>query len=237
MKLQATVKYQFTETLQRILVFYAILLVALFVPTLWRGTIEFRGTELATAIFIFVIGLNSFKTNFLFAQVNGISRKTQFKAFVISILAISMILALIDTVYTNLFASFLPSVSLFSMIYESGPIFDLSLVLLLFINLIWNFLLYMMFAMFGYFVNLVYYRSGLIMKLVVSIIPPIFAIVVLPYLAFVNPVFSKGIQQFATFALGLSGSPNPTYSMVTFGFFFVVFSFGSFLLMRRAPIK
>lgn len=42
MKLQATVKYQLSETIKYVLVFYAILLTALYVPTLWRGTIEFR---------------------------------------------------------------------------------------------------------------------------------------------------------------------------------------------------
>jgi len=68
MKLQATIKYQVSETIKPILIFYTVLLALLFIPTLLRGTIEFRGTELATAIFIFVIGLNSFRSSFLFAQ-------------------------------------------------------------------------------------------------------------------------------------------------------------------------
>src|SRR5665648_849874 len=123
------------------------------------------------------------------------------------------------------------------MIYGQGYIFSLSPVALLSINLIWNFLMYGMFAMFGYFVNLVYYRSGLIMKLIVSIVPAIFVIVVLPYLAFINPVFSQGIQRLAALALGLYNSPNPTWSMLTFGLFFTIFSLGSLMLMRSAPIK
>jgi len=237
MKLQSTIKYQVSETIKPILIFYTILLALLFIPTLLRGTIEFRGTELATAIFIFVIGLNSFRSSFLFAQANGVSKRTQFKAFILSILTISMILALVDTAYTNLFASILPVSSLFSMIYGQGYILSLSPVALLSINLIWNFLMYGMCAMLGYFVNLVYYRSGLIMKLIVSIVPPIFVIVVLPYMALINPVYSQGIQRFAALALGLYNSPNPTWSMLTFGLFFTVFSLGSFMLMRRAPIK
>ncbi len=237
MKLQSTVKYQVSETMKRILVFYAILLTALLLPTLWRGSLEFRGTELATAIFIFVIGLNSFRTNFLFAQANGVSRKTQFKAYILSMLALSIIMALIDTVYTNLFASILPSVSLFSMIYESGYILGLTPVIVLSINLIWNFSLYVMFAMLGYCVNLIYYRSGLIMKLVVSILPPVFVFVFLPYLAYANPVFSQKILELVTIAFGLTSNPNPVSSMLTFGLLFLIFSLGSLLLMRRAPIK
>ncbi len=237
MKLYATIKYQVSATIKPVLVFYAILLTTLFLPTAWRGSIEFRGTELATAIFIFVIGLNSFRTNFLFAQANGVSRKTQFKGFIVSILAVSFIMALVDTVYTNLFASILPSVSLFSVIYGSGYILTLPPVVLLLFNLIWDFFLYAMFAMLGYCVNLIYYRSGLIMKIVVSILPPLFAFVFLPYLAFANPIFSQKIQELGALVFGVATNPNPTSTMLTFGFLFLIFSLGSFLLIRRAPIK
>lgn len=237
MKLHTTIKYQISETIKPILVFYAILMTALFLPTLWRGSIEFSGTELATVIFIFVIGLNSFRTNFLFAQANGVSRKTQFKAFVLSILAVSMFMSLVDIVYMNTFASVLPSISLFSMIYETDYILSLPVIALLAINLIWNFTLYAMFAMLGYCVNLIYYRSGLLMKLVVSILPAIFVFVFIPYLAFANPIFFQAIREFGAFTFGLTNNPNPVNSMLTFGLLFLIFSLGSFLLIRRAPIK
>ena len=66
---------------------------------------------------------------------------------------------------------------------------------------------------------------------------PVFFIFIVPYLVYANPAFARWISQLANLLLGFSDSPNPAYAMGAFGFFFVVFSFGSFLLIRRAPVK
>ena len=75
------------------------------------------------------------------------------------------------------------------------------------------------------------------MKLIVSIVPPIFILIVLPYLAYINPILSRWILDFTSMALGLSGTPNAYSAMLTFAIAFIIFAGGSFLLIRRAPIK
>ena len=125
MKLYAITKYQFMESKKSLLIFYGILFSILLLTTssftlFGSGTAEVRGTEMASAIFIFVVGLNSFRANFLFSQANGVSRKTQFKGFLLAILLIAGLMAVIDTIYTHLFSSLVPYLSFFSMIYGQG---------------------------------------------------------------------------------------------------------------------
>ena len=54
------------------------------------GRSSMSGVEFSTVIFIFVCGLNSFKSNFYFAKSNGISRKTFIKGLLISIIPIAL---------------------------------------------------------------------------------------------------------------------------------------------------
>ncbi len=242
MKLQSIIRYQLSDSKKSLLIFYAIMFsIPLLTTTgflsFGSGSAEVRGTEMASAIFIFVIGLNSFRANFLFSQANGVSRKTQFKGFLVTILLISGVMAIIDAIYTHLFSLLVPYMSFFSMIYGSIYLTDSAPLSALFGGLLWSFFLYALYGMFGYFVTLVYYRSGLIMKLVVSIVPAIFIFFVLPYLAFVNLAVSRVIVNLTVLAFGLGVNLNPYQSMFTFSLFFIIFAIGSYLLMRRAPIK
>ena len=56
------------------------------------------GIEFATVIFLFVCGLNSFKSNFYFAKSNGISRRTFIKGLLISSIPLALIMSIIDII-------------------------------------------------------------------------------------------------------------------------------------------
>ena len=62
------------------------------------GIITISGVEISTAIFLFVCGLNSFKSNFYFAKSNGISRKTFIKGLLISSVPIALVMSIIDII-------------------------------------------------------------------------------------------------------------------------------------------
>ena len=242
MKLQSITKYQLSESKKSLFIFYGIMFTILLITTssfnlFGSGTAEVRGTEMASAIFIFVIGLNSFRSNFLFSQANGVSRRTQFKGFLISIFMVAGIMAIIDTIYTNVFSALVPYLSFFSMIYGASYLQGSAPLSILIGGLLWSFFLYALFAVFGYFINLVYYRSNLFMKLIVSIVPPVFLFILLPYLAFIYPAISDGILSLINLFFGIDKTLNPYRAMLSFSLFTLLFATGSYLLMRKAPIK
>lgn len=242
MKLQPIIKYQLYASKGPLLIFYSIMFSILLLTTssfalFGSGAAEVRGNDMASIIFIFVLGLTSFREDFRFCLANGVSRKTQFKGFIVAILVIAGLMAVIDTIYTNLFSALVPYYSFFSMIYgHIGP--DEAETFLFRIDgLLWSFFLYAAFAILGYFITLVYYRSNLLMKLIVSIVPPVLLFILLPYWAFVNQTISDSLIGLIDLILGLGSIPNPYSAMLSFSVFFILFSAGSYWLMKRAPIK
>ena len=73
------------------------------------------GMELSTVIFIFVCGLNSFKSNFYFAKSNGISRKTFIKGLLISIIPIALVMSIIDIIINRINNIFIKNPTLYDM--------------------------------------------------------------------------------------------------------------------------
>jgi len=81
MNSKAAVKYRFYDYWKALLIFYIVIaasLVFMFVfSALTRDNPEFRGSvqglEIASVIFLFVLGLNSFKDVFMMFMQNGIS--------------------------------------------------------------------------------------------------------------------------------------------------------------------
>jgi len=87
--------------------------------------VDSNGFETATMIFLFVCGLNLFKTNFRFFLQNGCSRKKLLLSQVLSVLIIAAGMALIDRVISLILQGIasatgrLSTQGLFQMIYTS----------------------------------------------------------------------------------------------------------------------
>lgn len=76
-----------------------ILILTLFIPGL-QGTTN--GLEVSAFIFLFVIGLNTFKENFGMFLQNGVSRKTIFAGKLLSTCAVCAIMAVVLEVLASL---------------------------------------------------------------------------------------------------------------------------------------
>ncbi|MEE0931913.1 MAG: hypothetical protein U0L64_02585, partial [Clostridium sp.] len=79
------------------------------------GRSSMSGVEFSTVIFLFVCGLNSFKSNFYFAKSNGISRKTFIKGLLISSIPISLVMSIIDVIINRISNIFIKNPTLYDM--------------------------------------------------------------------------------------------------------------------------
>nr|WP_122012251.1 hypothetical protein [Maliibacterium massiliense] len=243
MTLRASYQYRLRDSRTSVLVFY-IVMVALWALTFITSALSLKngihanGMEIASAIFLFVLGLNSHKESFNLLLQNGVSRKTQFVSFCMSIATLAAVMALIDTLIGQLVIHFLPgSTTLFmqtyALHYAGGATLGAALD-----AFIWAFFLYGAFGMLGYVITSLYYRMSAAVKTLVSVGVPVLLFIVLP----IADVNLTGGQIFAwiarsiMFCLGITNM-NP-YICVLFSLIaFAVLGGVAFLLNRRAVIK
>lgn len=250
MKFKSAFKYHLSGYIKPLIIFYiviyaifAFMMISNFILREKGYTAGFGGIETSSIIFIFIAGLNSFKGPFYMLLVNGVSRKSMFSSYAISILPMAAGMALIDTINHGIFSSFSYYNSLFSHLYKYryanggnlfGTTFQISME-----GFLWMFFIYAMMAMIGFFITTLYYRMNRPLKLAVSIGVPVLLFVVLPYadmVMFQGGLF-KGIGMFMAKALGLLDGFNPYSAMLSCTIVFALFGLFGYLLMRRATIK
>lgn len=188
MKIKPSIRYQLHDQGLSFLIYYGvmvgmILLNLLFLP--FAGGSDLRitsgGITAVTSIFIFIVGLCSFKDPFLLALQHGISRRSQFLARLASMGMACAFLALADEIYTLLVAllkipfpnSFF-AFSLYEMVYGGSTGTKLSLGLMdeataatshtalmtILLSIVFSFFVLLVFNSFGYLVTTLNYRLG-----------------------------------------------------------------------------
>lgn len=245
MRLKSVVKYNISEMKNSILIFYTVILMIFILFTISVSGMSERnshsslsGIEIASAIFLFVVGISFFKQNFLFLSTNGVTRKIQFKGFIISSLIISLIMAAIDTVYGNAIPEFENYKPLFRQVY-SGFVKTESKLAAIFIGFVCTATLYLLMTVFGYFIRTLYYRMSRTLKIVVSVGVPALYSVILPVLDFklTRGKISMSIMQFFCTVSGLNGQSNPYVTILFDIACTVILLCLAYLLVRRAPLK
>ncbi|SCJ10674.1 Uncharacterised protein [uncultured Clostridium sp.] len=193
-------KMNTNDMIKPIIIFYCIILASLLLSVvLVKSNIHLmtKGLELATAIFLFVCGLNSFKENFYLAQGNNISRKSFIKGLVISIFPISIVMAIIDIIINRVANIFTQMPTIYDMTF--GNYTGISIltnsttwvqdnsILVIFNSLLFCFLLYCVVYVLGLAISMLYFRCNTIMKILVSVI----GVMLLNLFSFLfdNPIF------------------------------------------------
>ena len=209
------------------------------------GIITISGVEISTAIFLFVCGLNSFKSNFYFAKSNGISRKTFIKGLLISSVPIALVMSIIDIIINRINNIFIKNPTLYDMsygelvghigsVYEDNWIQSNSLVTI-FNTILFQFSLCLLAYVIGIVINMIYYRANKYVKVLLSAIPVAF-IILKGNLSMRNPSLTLRINEFTNYIFGFNPS-NVFACITTFLVFTVVLSGIAFLLIRKAVIK
>jgi len=258
MKLKSTVKYQIIDIGKPVSIFYFVLFCILvfgFTVSGARFVIsgnvvstttgpEISGMELATVVFLFVCGLNSFKEFFRMFMQNGISRKTIFISRLITILDVCTGMAVIDKGIL-LLGKLIASISnrilykgLFEMIYSVRA--DRISALHMHIDgFFFNLCLYLAAMTIGYFITIAFYRMNRIAKITVAVGVPMVLLNGLPTLdaVLLHGAVMRALVNAFTFAFGFQNGGNPYFGMVTLLLIAAVFSCLSWLMARRAVVK
>lgn len=245
MKFNSAFKYQISGMKRPLIIFYiiiyALLAISILQRLIWTNsniTISGSGLEVSSMIFLFVCGLNSFKSTFNMFLVNGVSRRTMFKSYAAMIAPIAAGMALIDSLNSLLMASLVNYSSFFHQMYHARYGTGLS-VQTIAEGFLWMFAIYMVFAMLGFFITTIYYRMKKPVKLLVSIGVPVFFFMVLPYAdaAIFNGGIYRAIGRFFAKAGGFLDGHNPYIAVLSSLIALVLLGALSFLAMRRATVK
>lgn len=247
MRIKSVVKYYLSDLKKTIIIFYCVLLAAVMLLgsifavmiTNSDGTDgSFSGGETTTIIFIFVVGLCSFKQYFLFFTANGVSRKAQFYGFLVSSLAGCTIMAIIDILYANILPRFFDYESVFYQIYGTWSD-EAAKPLLILTTFIWSVALYLCSILAGYLITLLYYRMTKVLKIIVSVGVPVLFTTILPV---IDSIYTHGrifgwLADTMLLLGGLKNGINPYIAVVSLLAGSAVIAALSYLLARRAVVK
>jgi hypothetical protein len=205
------------------------------------GEVSFSGLDIATAIFLLIAGLCSFKESFLMLSQNGVSRKSMFISRLLVAISIAFGMAVIDQIATTISKICLPlsgnvtSLSLYELIYLRGnPGNTLRAGAGMFV---YHFFLYTLMTAAGYFITVMFYRLGKGGKIAVGAGVPALLMFGFPAadLIFGFSV-TRAFGRFIDAALGLT-SANPYAAMITFTVATAALSFFSWMLLKKAAVK
>jgi hypothetical protein len=192
------------------------------------------GLEMASMIFVFVVGLNSYKSAFFMMSANGVSRKTMFVSFLAMLAVLAAGMAVIDTLYGIGMKMAGNYQSMFEQLYN----IETSAPVLIAGSFEGRLCSYLTAGMAGYLITTLYYRMNKAIKLLVSIGVPVLVLFVWPAvdLSLFNGATTRAIGWLIAWASGLS-SGNPYIAVISDIVLTVLLGALSYVALRRAPIK
>ena len=246
MNLKVTIKYQLSEYKKPVIIFYFVIIcVITLMFTLTRcfdsTTSKFGGMEMSSIIFLFVMGLNSFKESFRMHLQNGVSRKTMVIGKMISAVVVCVGMAFIDRIIA-LIGQWVASSNekliyqgILEQLYTRSNIGSVQTQLE---GFLFNICIYLAVFTIGYFITIAYYRMNNALKIAVSVGVPAGLFIILPIVdvSITGGRISKALSSMLDFAFGFSKG-NPYYAMVTGILMFAVFNGLSWLMVRKAVDK
>jgi hypothetical protein len=249
MNLSKSLKYQIFEYVKPTIIFYFVMVcITILCGVAVNSSSElensqYQGMEMVSIIFLFILGLNSFKDTFRLFLQNSLSRKTLFIGRIISIFIVSVGMVIIDTCLLFISKAVFSNYKNFQVIglfeqFFNNHINHISKLQMIAENILLLVCVYLSAAFIGYFITVAYYRMSKTLKTVVSIGIPVTATFLLPMFdTFVTKgKISKFIYDFVTFALGTKGG-KPYNAMITFGLVAILFGGLSWALIRKAVDK
>ncbi len=215
------------------LVEYGFFALIMAIVALCTGEVESNssGAEMASAVFVSIMGALSFKEDFKAFLQNGFTRRFIFLSTFCSFLLASAAMALIDTLLGNVLHHFIKHFTIFGMLYGYGN---------LFLNWLWLTLLYVVFCSIFYLAALVINKVGKTTSLLIGVG---LAGVILLVAALFRFVFSaeltgkigKLVQ--AAFGFMNDKTVNLAFPILTFLAVGAVFGLGCYALIRRTELK
>jgi len=222
-------KYQLRDYRTAVLVFYLVLAAMIALTLGISGRMEGHASlSGGSFIFVFVIGLNCFKTSFRFAQANNLSRRVFYLATLLSLVGLAVIMGAVDVILDAVMDRLPIYLGLFDQIYGKSAV----------AKGLWTTASLIFASSLGWMITMIYYRSNTVWKVIVSL-SPVAAISVLSLLDRLSG--GKAVSStlsFLTWAFGFAGeTPNPFQAVLTFLAGSAIIWAINILLLYRAPVK
>lgn len=250
MNILASYRYQMADHKKSILIFYLVIVALICVASVssvftfhgeFNGSgITVSGGEFATLVFLFVVGLCTFKETFLFSIQNGSSRKTVFAAKLLTMVSVAAIMSLVDTVL-YLIQNALQGITHMSIhAYRGYELFfaftgtqQENPVLLQIKSFFLEFLIALAVMAAGYLITILFYRLNKAGKIAVSVGVPMLFMFGFPLLDSVTAgAFTRFFAKVSVYAFG-----TPLHMFISCLIIFAVASGLAFLLMRKAVVR
>jgi hypothetical protein len=240
-------KYNIKSSLKSIIIYYAIFIGVIASITILSklpgADVYSSGLELSSIIFLFVMGLNSFKENFYFAQANNIPRADYFKAAAIAILPIGLAMSILDVMINRVYNLFSPCPTMYDMAYNNsfnqfGNIeawIQNNSIGTLFGTVTFLFAFYIAAFAIGLLITMIYYKCNKTMKVLVSL-SPIAISAISGMVCFNDSEFGEKLVVFIDTIFGISAR-NSYMATLTFICLFLILMFLVYILVRKAVVN
>lgn len=231
-------KYQLMDTVRAGAVFYGVILAVLLVATIpmrllpveQRGTMN--GIEFATTIFLFVAGLNSFKSPFRFSLTNGVTRRDYYLGTALALVALAAVFTLIDLVVYAVFHGIgTLSSSAFQSIYTGyGDWAQL-------IRVAWNIVLNLLALTGGWLITAAFYRANKGGKIALALSPVALQVVLALAIRWLPGTRNLLVILFETVTGTYGNTLHAGNAVVSMAVGSVLCFILTWLLTRRAAVK
>ena len=217
MELKSIVKYNLNSLKKSILIYYSIFITVCICLVLLSntGNVTTSGLEISSVIFIFVVGLNSFKENFYFMKSNNVSRKDFIYGTAVSMIPVSLFMAFVDIIINRIYNIFIKCPTIYETIYTSfinnnqlsiNNWVQNNSIETLFNAFTFQFAMCLALFSLGFLITIIYYKSNKFMKLAVSISPV--SIIILLNIIMKFPNLSRRIGMFIEIIFGGKDAKN-----------------------------
>ena len=201
------------------------------------------GMDMSSLIFLFVFGITSFKENFYMLLQNGVSRKNMFLGTILSLFAISVFVAVVDTALALILElapieNFTLS-SLFQQVYGMTQYRNSSTFAVCLHEIAWNSMMKFALAIIGLFIGCLYYKMGGLQKTLVSCGVPCFFFLGLPLIDLALPsidIYGK-LKSAFLFFFGFSDGISSYQCVLCCLALSIVVSGITFLMLRKTSVK
>lgn len=239
-KLKSAISYGCLTKLRPILIFYLVqygfyaLIMAIVVLSVGNAEASTSGAEMASAIFLSVMGALSFKEDFKAFLQNGFTQRFIFLSTFCSFFLVSAGMALFDTLLGNFLHQFHRSFlyeTFFGMLYGYGNLLT---------NWLWLTFLYGMFCSIFYLVALVVNKVGKIGALLIGVgLAGVVLLIVALFRFVFSPELVSRIGRFTANAFGFmnDGTVNLAFPVLTFCVIGALFGLGAYALIRHTELK
>ncbi|MDD5936812.1 MAG: hypothetical protein PUC65_14815 [Clostridiales bacterium] len=243
MKLKKTVKFSLSTYKKPLFIYYSIIIGCLLVGLLAMNlntdhTVKIGGLELTTIIFVFVMGLTSFRSELYLYLQNGISRKTACISYFITAVVVTLFMAFVESMCYTIIGKNSTFQSAFLQVYTEMS--NRNFLYIVATSFLWNFFVYFAASIVGYCIAALYYRMNRVLKLSVSIGVPVTFLIILPL---IDEYLAKGAigdfaKRAALFIVGVNGTTYHPIHWMIFCLIVTLLSEGiSYRLVKEAVIK